>query len=338
MTHETLGALLAFGTACCWCLSSVAFEGASRRVGSVPVNLWRTIAAFLLLSIAGAISRGRWLPSDATAHQWKWLLLSGFVGFFIGDVTQFRALVLIGARLTTLVACTAPIFTLAAELLTMPKIQAHPQHALGVLLTIAGVAWVVLERQGGVTRASAGSPSPSPCLPGDSATHGEAGEESAAPRFGVSGIPSVKLHGVVLAVIGAAGQGVGAVLTARAFAPGNYDALAANQIRMIAGVASFACFVLVTRRVRDALAALRNPPALGLLSLGAFWGPFLGVSLFIESLKHVRPSTTQTITCLVPVLIIPLSMRKERISARAIVGACVAVAGVWLVIHASRPA
>lgn len=324
MTDSTLGALLAFLTACCWCLSSVAFEGASRRVGSVPVNLWRTLAAFVLLSIAGAITRGRWLPTDATAHQWKWLLLSGFVGFFIGDVTLFRAFVILGARLTTLVACTAPFFTLAAELLTIPGASAGALHALGMAATIAGVAWVVLERC--ETKAHEVALERSETKP----------RNAALERCETKPHPEAKVKGVLLAVIGAAGQGVGAVLTAKAFGPANYDALAANQIRMIAGVASFAMFIVMTRRVRDALAALRNPPALGLLALGAFWGPFLGVSLFIESIKHVRPSTTQTITCLVPVLIIPLSMRKERVSARAIVGACVAVAGVWLVIHSGR--
>ena len=89
--------------------------------------------------------------------------------------------------------------------------------------------------------------------------------------------------------------------------------------------------------MRDTVAAVRHGAALGLLSLGAFWGPFLGVTLYIQSLKYIPPSTSQTITSLVPVLMIPfvIFVRKERVSPRAIFGACVAVAGVWLLIRAT---
>ncbi len=301
MTQETLGAVMAFGTACCWCLSAVAFEGASRRAGSVPVNLWRLVVAFLMLAAAGVIGRGMPLPNDATPHHWKWLLLSGLVGFFIGDITLFRAFVLMGARLTTLVTCTAPIFTLAAELLTLPSTHVGPLHVLGICVTIAGVGWVVLERR-------------------------EVGPHSRA-----------NAAGILLATAGAAGQGIGAVLTAKAFQSAPYDAFAAGQIRMLSAMAAVACFIVATGRVRDTLAALKSGPTMGLLTLGAFWGPFLGVTLFIQSLNYVPPSTTQTITSLMPVLIIPLAVliRKERVSPRAILGACVAVAGVWMLIYAS---
>lgn len=253
-----------------------------------------------MLAVAGTVARGRPLPTDATTHQWKWLLLSGLIGFFVGDVTSFRVLVLIGARLTTLIACTAPIFTLAAEVLALPGSRVGPYHLLGMAVTIAGVAWVVLERGG-------------------------RGPDSHA-----------KWLGVLLAIAGAAGQGVGAALAAKAFEQGTYNAFAAGQIRMLAGIAAFACFVGITGRARETLATLCSCPAMLLLSLGAFWGPFLGVSLFIQSLNYIPPSMTQTITGLAPVLIIPIAviMGKERFSARALVGACVAVLGVWLLVHA----
>jgi len=300
MNEQFIGAGCAFGTALCWCMSAMAFEEAGRRVGSVPVNFWRILIAFLLLAAAGGVTRGLVFPIDATAHQWTWLLLSGLIGFFVGDITLFRAFVLMGARLTTLVACTAPIFSLAAETVTLRSAPPGAWHLLGVVVTVAGVAWVVLERR-------------------------EAGRAHHA-----------SLRGVLLAVAGAAGQGVGAVLTAKAFEPGRYDAFAAGQIRMLAAIVAFACFVALTRRVRDTLAVLHNGPAMGLLSLGAFWGPFAGVTLFIQSLHYVSPSTTQTITSLVPILIIPFAIviRRERVSARAVLGGCIAVSGVWVLIRA----
>jgi drug/metabolite transporter (DMT)-like permease len=103
---------------------------------------------------------------------------------------------------------------------------------------------------------------------------------------------------------------------------------------MLAATPAFGCFAFMTGRMRDTAATLRNGPALGLLTLGAFWGPFLGVSSFIHSLKYVPATMTQTITSLVPVLIIPFAIvvRKEHVSPRAILGGCVAVTGVWVLI------
>src|SRR5438045_126297 len=103
-----IGELLALGTAVCWSIGSMSFEAASRRLGSMPVNLIRLVMAFLMLTIVNAIHRGRPLPTDATSHHWQWLLLSGFVGFFIGDLCLFRAFVLLGSRLTTLLSSLAP--------------------------------------------------------------------------------------------------------------------------------------------------------------------------------------------------------------------------------------
>lgn len=299
MTNEVIGGALALGTACCWCISALAFEGAGRRAGSVPINLLRLFVAFALLTIAASVSRGHPLPVDASDHQWKWLLLSGFIGFFIGDVTAFRAFVILGARLTTLIACTSPIFALCAEMVLLPGTGLHGWQILGSVITIAGVAWVVSERT------------------------------EAGPKH------TVTLWGVLLALAGSIGQGVGAAMTGKALAPAAYDIFATGQVRMIAGIVAFTIFVVATRRTRDTIATLRNGPAMGLLSLGAFAGPFLGVSLFIASLKYITPSMTQTITSLGPVLMIPfvILVRKERVSPWAIAGTCVAVGGVWLVIR-----
>lgn len=302
MNNELFGASLAFGTALCWCISALAFEEASRRAGSLSVNLLRLIVAFALLTGASLLSRRVPLPTDATSFQWTWLLLSGVIGFFVGDAPLFRAFVLLGARITTLIACTAPIFALLAEQFILPHTRVGGLHVLAVLITIGGVAWVVIERGA-----------------------------NALP-------PTHKVAGIVFAITGAAGQGVGAVLTAKAFQFGTYDAFAANQIRMLAAIGVFAFMVIASGRVRDTLAVLKNAPTMGLLSLGAFAGPFLGVSMFIHSLNFIPPSVTQTITSLMPVLIIPLAMfiRNERVNRRAIFGACVSVVGVWLLIYASK--
>src|SRR6476661_7973137 len=142
------GQLLALLTALLWTMSSLSFEAASKRAGSVAVNLIRLVMAFVLLCILGAISRGRPLPTDASAYQWKWLLISGFVGFFIGDLCLFRALVLLGARLSTLIMSLAPIIAAVTGYFVLGE-RLGAWSFLGMMITLIGIAWVVSERATG---------------------------------------------------------------------------------------------------------------------------------------------------------------------------------------------
>lgn len=319
MSPVTLGIFFGLATAVCWCFSSLAFEAAGKRAGSIPVNVIRLVLAFIFLTIATTITRGLPLPTDATRHQWTWLLASGVVGFFIGDITLFRAFVLIGARTCALITCTAPIFALIAEAVFLRKFRFSMLPIVGILVTLVGVAWVISERRPKEAVAPQADP-------------------TSAPKP-VGGVPggwlSTRSAGIVLAFLGAAGQGVGAVLTSRAFEPGNFNALATGQIRMLAGIPLFFLFVVLTGRVKDTLAALRNPPAMAFIALGAFGGPFLGVTFFTTSLQYVPPSVTQTLVSLVPIMMIPVVVLsgKEKVSPRAILGTITAVAGVFLLIH-----
>ena len=70
------------------------------------------------------------------------------------------------------------------------------------------------------------------------------------------------------------------------------------------------------------------------MALGAVMGPFLGVSLLLLAVQSVPAGIAQALVSPVPVLIIPFAaiLYKERITRRAILGACVAVAGVVLLL------
>jgi drug/metabolite transporter (DMT)-like permease len=78
--------------------------------------------------------------------------------------------------------------------------------------------------------------------------------------------------------------------------------------------------------------ALQNKPALKRLSLGAFFGPFLGVSFSLIAVKYTTSGIASTIMSIVPVLIILPSVliMKEKVTWREIAGALVAVGGVSL--------
>ena len=97
-------------TAVFWTVTALAFESAGKKVGSLAVNLIRLVIAFFLIGAYSWLARGFFFPTDATLYSWKWLALSGVVGFVIGDLLLFESYLFIGARVAMLVMALAPPF------------------------------------------------------------------------------------------------------------------------------------------------------------------------------------------------------------------------------------
>jgi drug/metabolite transporter (DMT)-like permease len=291
-----VGEMAALGAAACWTVTALVFEAAGRRVGSLSVNLIRLVIAFGFLAIYGAVARGQPLPVDATPRAWSWLLLSGLIGFVFGDLCLFRALVVLGSRLALLVmALVPPLSALLGFVVLDERLEAV--DLAGMALTVAGVAWVVLERP--------------------------VAEASAHTR-------RERVIGVLLAFGGAVGQAGGLVCSKLGIEA--MDPFAATQIRVLAGIAGFALIFVFIGWWPKVVAACRNLPALGFMSVGAGFGPFLGVSLSLIAVSRTSTGVAATIMALTPVLIIPVVvlLGRERVSPRAAVGALLAVAGSGL--------
>jgi len=289
-THA--GELAALGTAVCWTATSLAFETAGRRVGSLAVNLIRLVMAVFLLGLFTWVTRGQVLPFDAGVHEWWWLSLSGLIGFTIGDLCLFRAFVVIGARLSMLLMTLVPVFAALGGYVVMGETLTALQ-AGGMALTIMGVSTVVSERR-----------------------------KDAEGK--ISRLPA---SGVVLGLIGAAGQALGLVLSKLGM--GDYDAFAATQIRVIAGGVGFVVVFSLTGWWPRVRAALRDRRGMAFTGIGAFFGPFLGVSLSLIAVKYAEAGVAATLMALAPVLIIPVSIAtgREEIAWPTVAGAVVAVAG-----------
>ncbi len=302
MSDYQIGLLLAGGVAVCWSGSSIAFSEAGRRIGSVPVNLIRLVMALLLLTAVCAASRHQALPTDATSHQWVWLAGSGVIGFFIGDLALFRAFVLVGPRISTLIMSLAPAFATIAAWLAFGENLPWVQW-LGIVVTLAGVLWVVGERR-----------------PADA-------------------VGNASLPGVGLAMIGAIGQGVGVVMTRHAFINGQFDPFASTQIRILAAIPLFVLFVVLSRRTLETIRSLRNVPAMGLCLTGAIFGPVVGGSMLNASVARIPSGIASTLAGMVPVVMLPISalVHREKLTRRAVIGAVIAVLGVGLLAIADEP-
>jgi len=290
------GEFAALATALCWTITALSFESAGRRVGSLSVNLLRLVLALVPLGIFGWITRGRFLPTDASLHAWIWLGLSGIVGFTLGDLFLFRAFVLVGARTTMLISMSlAPILAALTGWRLLGD-RLTPLDWVGMTITLAGVAWVVLERQG---------------------------SGSVVER-------SNRRGGILLGIGAGVGQAAGLILAK--FGMGAFPAFAASQIRVLAGALGFTVLFFAIGRWPRVRAAIADRPAMARIALGAFFGPFLGVSFALHAIQNAATGVAATIMALVPVFIIAPAMLlfRERVSARAFLGAVVAVGGVAL--------
>jgi drug/metabolite transporter (DMT)-like permease len=295
MLSSHLGELAALGTAGCWTVTAMAFESAGRRVGSLSVNMIRLVMAMAFISLFCLATRGRLLPDDATPHAWLWLSVSGLVGFSLGDLCLFRAFVLVGARISMLIMALVPPLTALIGFMLLGEKLTGLDWA-GMAVTISGVAWVVLERKK---------------------------KESGTRR----GLPPA---GILLAFLGAVGQAIGLVLSKLGM--GDYNPFAATQIRILAGMAGFAVLFSLVGWWPRVASALKDRGAFGRINLGAFFGPFLGVSLSLAAVQRTETGVASTIMSIVPVLIIlpAILIFKEKVGPRAVLGAALAVAGVAL--------
>lgn len=290
------GQLAALGAAFLWALTALAIESAGRRIGSLSVNLIRLAFALAFLSVGGLAIRGLPFPSDASAHNWVWLSISGLIGFTFGDLCLYRAYLVLGPRLSSLMMALVPPITAVIGWLVLGE-TLTPRDLLGMTLTVGGIGWAILERSG---------------------------------RSGAVVAGSVTPEGIALGIGGALGQALGLILSKIGMA--GYDAFAATQVRVIAGLAGYALLFFPLRWWPNVGASLRDRKAVGFSALGGFFGPFLGVSLSLIAIRATVAGVAASIMALTPVLIIPLVViiRRERVGLAGVAAALVAVTGVAL--------
>lgn len=138
------------------------------------------------------------------------------------------------------------------------------------------------------------------------------------------------MKGVLLAFGGAVGQAVGLILSKKGM--GNYDAVSSTQIRIIFGIICFSIMITLMRRWGKVFSALKDKPGFSSVSIGAVFGPFIGVSLALFSIQHTQTGIASTFMALVPVFIIIPSalMFKEKIALHHVLGAIISILGVSL--------
>jgi drug/metabolite transporter (DMT)-like permease len=303
---ERLGELAAFGTALCWTTSALFFETASKRVGALAVNFFKVLLAFVFLTLTGFAMRGMPLPLDAPREAWIWLPISGLIGFVIADYFLFNAYILVGSRLTVLFQPLSPLFAALLGYLILGE-RMRPAALVAMAVVVAGIAIVLYSR---------GRPAGAPA---------QASRPAGARKPGF-------VKGLVFALCSAFFNSLGLIFSKMGLA-GGYDAVSGTQIRVMTAILGFGLQALVFRQARQVFVeAPRDPVFRRNTSIGAVFGPFLGVVFSLFAVQNTSAGAASTLMALTPVLIIlpAVLFQKQKVRALEIAGAAIAVAGAAL--------
>ncbi|MGD1854924.1 MAG: DMT family transporter [Leptolyngbyaceae cyanobacterium] len=294
--------IAALGAAGLWALATLMFGRLGKRLSPLVLNFIKGAMAvgFIVLTLAMRQLLLVSLPMESVLL----LLISGVVGIGLGDTAYFATVNALGPRRALLLEMlTPPMSALIAGVFLQEQLSGLAW--LGMALTIAGISWVISERS-----------------PKEGPGQGGAGY-SQNPRGGGS-----TMRGVGLGVLAALGQSVGTVLSRAALADTVVDPLWSSLLRLSAGLVCTGGLLLLARSQ-----PLPRPSGrlLGGVAIAAFFGTYLAIWLQQTALKYSPAGIAQSLLATSPIMVLPMAfVIGDRVTIRAVCGAVVALAGIWL--------
>jgi len=290
-----VGEISAVATAFCWSVTSYAFTSATRKVGALQVNIDRMIlASFILFTIVLVFG----FSLTLTFNQVSNLILSGVLGLVLGDSFLFKSFQLIGARLGIIIMALVPALSTVLAYFFLDEVIAYI-GLLGMILTIAGILTVVLEKNNTKKNYLAFN----------------------------------KL-GIFYGFLGALGQASGLIFAKFAFEGGELNGFSASFIRLFSASLIILPLAATFRRYKNPFRIYpQNYSVTKSMFIGTVFGPVLGITLSLIAIEHAKVGIASTLMATMPVIMLPISgfYFKEKFGWKAIVGAMVAVTGTAII-------
>lgn len=299
------GELAGLAAAASWALTSLLFSRVPAPAGAI--TLFKNVASCLFLFLT-LLAFSLWPGSTSSlaflleldAGAWFYLGLSSLAGLVIGDTCYFRSLQVLGPRRTLALSTLAPPVGVLCGWFLLGSVEALPLVAWGgMALTLGGVIWIIREK-GGEGEAQGLFP----------------GSVAAGVRYGI------------LACIGQAAAAALAKVPMNA----GLGALDATFARMLVAIVLGFLIASVNRKLPGWWRQLRDRRSWLPLLPASFLGTYLGVWLCMIAYQHTKLGIAITMHSTSPVFVLPLAffVLKQRVSPRAVLGALVAVGGIFL--------
>lgn len=292
-----LGEVAALAAAFLWALAALLFGQLGKSLLPLGLNLAKGAIALLMLAITLAIRQHP--PMGLEVWALLLLLASGGVGIGLGDTVYFAAINHLGARRALLLQTLAPALAALLAGLGLGEVLSW-SACLGMVLTLAGVGWVISQRV-----------APATDLP-----------------------PSPSYRGVLYGVLAALGQASGAVMSRAALADTSVDPLWSSLLRLAGGLLLITTLLAGQGQLRHQIKPLGSVRVLALVAIAASLGTYLGIYLQQVALKYSPTGVAQALTATSPLFILPMAaLMGDRMTARAVGGAVIALAGVVLLVN-----
>lgn len=302
------GELLSLIVAVMWTFTALFAEIASKRMGTMPLNVWRMIVTILLLGLLLWFFCGKPYPQFTNPVVWGWFMASGFMGFVFGDYCLFNAYVLIGSKFAQLFMTLASPFAAISAWLFMGENMTW-LALLGMIITLTGISISVLGKN-----------------------------EDGRRKM------KLPLKGVILGVGAGMGQGTGLVLSKLgmiAYASTvpveevsvvEFMPFAGTMMRATMGLLGFGIAIVYTKQLHTMSMAWKDFKA-SAAGMGAILlGPFFGVSMSLMAVNMTNAGIAQTLMALTPIFILWPSryLFGTKVTPQEVIGAVIAVAGASL--------
>ncbi len=310
--------IAAFLTTILFSMSAVCGNRSAKLIGGTEANFWRMCFAAVLLGLYGE-NFGVGLAGSA----FPIFLISGCIGFGIGDMALFQALPRLGSRLSVMLTLC----------LSSPLAAFIEWAWLGTTLSLAEIVCAIVILAGVAL--------------------------ALAPDKKLQIARQELAWGLGFGLVAALCQALGAVLSRKAFsltklAGEDIDGVTAAYQRILGGVAVGTLLLLVVKRdsILDVFFGGSRPASNAMPDRAARWrrawpwiianglaGPALGVSCYQWALKTTPTGVVLPIVAITPLVIIPFSyhLEGERPTLRSLAGGALAVAGAaalaWTASH-----
>ena len=303
-----IGELISIGVAFSWTATALLSEFGSKRLGNLTLNVLRMGLALLFSLVLFGVVTGNPLPAGVPADACGWMLLSGLVGYVIGDYCLFQCYILIGSRFGQLFMTLAPLSAALMAWITLGQ-QMKPMSIVAMLVTLFGIGISVLGR---------------------------------SEHHMVS--LKLPLNGVLFAIGAAMCQGIGLVLSK--IGMDHYDMAAmakagvsewlipfsANFYRCIAGIIGFAILLYFRDGIGHLREAMHDRKGLSVAIATTIFGPFVGVGFSLMAVQYTAAGIASTLMAMTPIIILLPSywLFHEKVTWKAVLGAFISVIGVSL--------
>ena len=289
-----MGEFFSVACAATWALAVILFRRSGETLPAFELNLFKNWLAVLVMIPTILIFHGASLPRYS-GSEWLIVLVSGVIGIAIADTWYLRALNLMGASRTGVVAMLFSPFVILLSSLFLAE-SPRPVQYLGFVIILAGILLVTWRRN-------------------------RQDISMRALRLGVLyGTGSVALMAIGIVM-------VKPILETHAF-------LWTVGLRLLAGAVGMSLFVLLARSAPVVLGHYRSPQPWGTIVLGSLLGSYVSMILWLAGYKLTDASIAAVLNETAGAFIVLFAwlILKEEMNVKRLLGVALAFIGVAVIV------